>query len=341
MHLGTTTTRALIALVAVVAVAAVGLLVVSSRTKADAKSPAKENQMTFNKLSPEEERVIVHKGTELPFTGKYEHFSEAGTYTCKRCGAELFRSTDKFDAGCGWPAFDDAIPGAVTKSLDADGSRDEITCTRCGAHLGHLFEGERFTPKDARYCVNSISMNFTPASEASAPTGTQVSAATPAVKTETAYFAGGCFWGTEYFLQQAPGVVSAHVGYMGGHTQNPTYAEVCEHESGHAEAVEVVFDPSKTSYEALAKYFFEIHDPTQLNHQGPDYGDQYRSEVFYTSDAQKTTTEKLIGILKEKGYGVVTKVTKAGPFYVAENYHQNYYKNNGHEPYCHIYTKRF
>ena len=128
---------------------------------------------------------------------------------------------------------------------------------------------------------------------------------------------------------------------MGGHTDKPTYREVCEHGTGHAEAVEVVFDPSKTTYENVAKLFFEIHDPTQLDHQGPDYGNQYRSEIFYVDDMQKSTAEKLIGILKDKGYKVVTRVEKAGPFWVAEDYHQNYYKTNGHEPYCHMYTKRF
>jgi peptide methionine sulfoxide reductase msrA/msrB len=193
--------------------------------------------------------------------------------------------------------------------------------------LGHVFEGERFTSKNIRHCVNSISLDFIPAGAAHS--------------TETAYFAGGCFWGTEYLLQQQPGVVSTRVGFMGGTVKNVSYREVCDGTTGHAEVVEVVFDPTRTSYETLAKYFFEVHDPTQLNRQGPDIGDQYRSEVFYTSELQKQVTEKLIDILKAKGYTVVTKVSAAGAFYEAEKYHQDYYANNGKEPYCHVYQKRF
>jgi len=295
----------------------------------------KEQNVTYKELTPEETRVIVDKGTERPFSGKYYNFNEDGTYTCRRCGAELYRSKDKFDAGCGWPSFDDAVPGAVKRTLDADGHRIEITCARCGAHLGHVFEGEGFTPKNTRYCVNSISLGFEPA--AANPTA----ATMPTTSTQTAYFAGGCFWGTEYLLSQFKGVVSARVGYMGGHTDSPTYEQVCSGKTGHAETVEVEFDPAKVSYEEVAKYFFEIHDPTQVNRQGPDVGTQYRSEVFYVNDAQKKTAEKLIGILKDKGYDVATTVAPAGTFWAAEKYHQDYYAHNGKEPYCHIYQKRF
>jgi peptide methionine sulfoxide reductase msrA/msrB len=128
---------------------------------------------------------------------------------------------------------------------------------------------------------------------------------------------------------------------MGGHKDNPTYKQVCSGKTGHVEAVEVVFDPSKTDYEKVTKYFFEIHDPTQLNRQGPDIGEQYSSVVFYTSDSQKETTEKLIDILKTKGYDVVTKLLKADKFWPAEDYHQDYYEVRGGTPYCHVYTKRF
>ena len=282
---------------------------------------------TYNKLTPEEERVIVHKGTERPFTGKYYNFSETGTYVCRRCGAPLYRSSDKFDAGCGWPSFDDEIPGAVKRTPDADGQRVEITCARCGAHLGHVFEGEQFTSKDVRHCVNSISLDFVPASASTT--------------TQKAYFAGGCFWGTEHLLQQQKGVLAVKSGYMGGHKANPTYKEVCTGTTGHAETVEVEFDTSKTNFETLARYFFEIHDPTQEDRQGPDVGTQYRSAVFYTSPEQKEITLKLIGILKSKGYDVVTEVEPAGPFYLAEDYHQDYYEHTGKTPYCHIWQKRF
>jgi peptide methionine sulfoxide reductase msrA/msrB len=157
----------------------------------------------------------------------------------------------------------------------------------------------------------------------------------------TAIFAGGCFWGVEYYLQKAPGVISVTSGFTGGHVRNPSYKEVCTGTTGHAEAVRIIYDPDKTSYEKLLKLFLEIHDPTQLGGQGPDIGDQYRSEIFYQNDEQKKIAENNIAVLKAKGYKVVTAVTKASEFYQAEDYHQDYYFKNGKLPYCHVYTKRF
>ncbi|MCX6230143.1 MAG: bifunctional methionine sulfoxide reductase B/A protein [Bacteroidetes bacterium] len=282
--------------------------------------------MNYNKLTPEEENVIINKGTERPFTGKYYLTKDQGTYVCKRCNAPLYHSSDKFESSCGWPSFDDEIKGAVKRVLDADGHRTEIICAKCGAHLGHVFEGEGLTPKNIRHCVNSISMNFIPASDN---------------KTDTAIFAGGCFWGVEYFFQKEAGVISTEVGYIGGHTMNPSYKDVCGHNTGHAEAARIIFDPEKTSFEKLARLFFEIHDPTQMDRQGPDVGDQYRSEIFYMNPEQKEITEKLIKLLKDKGFKVVTKLTKATTFWKAEDYHQQYYEHKGNKPYCHGYTKRF
>ncbi len=160
-------------------------------------------------------------------------------------------------------------------------------------------------------------------------------------KTEKAYFAGGCFWGTEYYFQQSEGVLSTTVGYMGGEKDDPSYREVTTGRTGHAETVEVVYDPEKTSFETLARLFFEIHDPTQVNRQGPDIGNQYRSEIFYVDEEQKKTAEKLIDILKEKGYKVATKLSKADKFWKGEDYHQDYYMNKQSKPYCHFYTERF
>ncbi|MDD5677640.1 MAG: bifunctional methionine sulfoxide reductase B/A protein [Kiritimatiellae bacterium] len=307
----------------------------------------------MNQLTPREEDVIVHKGTEAPFTGKYNNFHGKGTYACRRCGTALYRSDSKFDSGCGWPSFDDEIPGAVRRQPDADRMCMEILCAKCGAHLGHLFSGERLTPKNTRHCVNSISLQFIPAEATSttnataAPTATRSSTPLtrstpdPAPGSETAIFAGGCFWGVEYYFKRAKGVLLTQAGYAGGHVDNPTYKQVCSGMTGHAEAVRITYDPGQTTYERMAKLFFEIHDPTQANRQGPDIGAQYRSIIFYQSPRQKAVAEKLIGFLKAKGYNVVTQVVPADTFWPAEDCHQQYYEKNGKTPYCHVYKKRF
>lgn len=155
------------------------------------------------------------------------------------------------------------------------------------------------------------------------------------------YFAGGCFWGVEYYFQDLKGVEDTKVGYMGGHTHNPTYEEVCSGKTGHAETLEITFDPEEISFQKLAKLFFEIHDPTQINRQGPDIGDQYRSVIFYTNDDQKETAINLINILENKGFDIATQVIEAGMFFEAEDYHQKYYSKKGATPYCHFRQKRF
>ncbi|OYT14685.1 MAG: peptide-methionine (S)-S-oxide reductase [Bacteroidetes bacterium 4572_77] len=158
---------------------------------------------------------------------------------------------------------------------------------------------------------------------------------------ETTYFAGGCFWGLEYFFKKEDGVISVESGYIGGEIENPTYNQLCSGSTGHAEAVKVVFDNEKVSYEKLAKLFFEIHDPTQIDRQGPDIGNQYRSDIFYTNEKQKEIADKLIMELIMKGYMISTETNKASTFYLAEEYHQDYYTKTGKKPYCHSYTKRF
>ena len=274
-------------------------------------------------LTPFETQVIINKGTERAFTGEYDKFFEAGTYNCKQCGAALYTSESKFNSGCGWPAFDSEIKGAVKHTTDKDGRRTEITCNNCGGHLGHVFMGEGFTSSNTRHCVNSVSLDF------------------KASKIKKAYFAGGCFWGVEYHLEKTPGVIEAVSGYMGGSTKNPSYKEVSYKNTGHIESVEVTYDSSKISYETLAKLFFEIHDPTQKNRQGPDRGLQYQSAIFYSSVAEKKTLIKLIEILRTKGYDVQTSLRLKTPFYKAEDYHQDYYAHKGSQPYCHAFTKRF
>jgi peptide methionine sulfoxide reductase msrA/msrB len=298
-------------------------LLLAAAPSADCAGEARK-KLDWKKLIPAEAHVIVHQGTEPPFSGVYTDMFAPGTYDCKRCGARLYASATKFHSGCGWPSFDEAIPGAVTSRPDADGVRTEIVCASCGAHLGHVFRGEGLTPKNTRHCVNSIAMAFVPAAE-------------PA----RAVFASGCFWGTEYQLKKLPGVISVRAGYSGGHKAHPTYKEVCTGTTGHVEAVEVTYDPALVSYEELARRFFETHDFTQVDGQGPDIGPQYRSVVFYADQAQKETAGKLIRLLTEKGYKVATRLEKAAVFWPAEAYHQDYYARTGGTPYCHLYRKIF
>jgi peptide methionine sulfoxide reductase msrA/msrB len=288
---------------------------------------AKEaNPMNFRTLTAEEERVIVRKGTERPFSGRFNDFSEEGIYTCRRCGAMLYRSDDKFDSGCGWPAFDDELPGAVKRVPDADGRRTEILCAHCGGHLGHVFTGEELTRKNVRHCVNSVSMDFVPLEDAAFG---------------EAIVAGGCFWGVEYWLKRLPGVFEAVSGYTGGQTEAPSYQDICAGGTGHAEAVRVVYDPVRLEYETVLRAFFEVHDPTQLNRQGPDVGDQYRSAVFYKDEQQRAVAQRLIDELRAAGYAVQTELSPAARFWPAEAYHQQYYDLRGREPACHRPVKRF
>ncbi len=280
--------------------------------------------MGYNKLSLEEEEVILHKGTERPYSGEYVNNKDFGLYICRRCNAPLYHSGDKFDSGCGWPSFDDAVAGAVLRLPDADGKRTEIVCANCGGHLGHVFEGEGFTEKNTRHCVNSISMKFV---EESNP---------PA----TAFFGGGCFWGVEDGFAKLSGVLDVVSGYMGGKTVFPSYEDVSSGNTGHAEVVRVFYDPSKVDYETLARFFFEIHDPTQLNRQGVDVGSQYRSVIYYTNDEQKQIAQKLKDILINKNYNVVTEILAAPAFFPAEGYHQDYTERTGRGG-CHLPVKRF
>ena len=279
-----------------------------------------------NSLPPNVLKIIRHQATEKPLTSQYEKTFQPGTYLCRGCGIALFRSYAKFNSGCGWPSFDDAIEGAIKEVPDPDGIRTEIQCARCGAHLGHIFEGEGLTKKNLRHCVNSISMTFTPEKE---------------TDTAKAYFAGGCFWGVEYHFEHKDGVISVVSGYMGGTSENPTYEKVCSGKTGHLEVVKVTYDPNKVSYEELAKFFFEIHDPTQPDGQGPDIGEQYKSAIFYSNDEEKRIAYKLIGTLEKKGYDVITRVLPVNKFWRAEDYHQDYYERRNQKPYCHIYKKIF
>lgn len=281
----------------------------------------------YGPLSAEEREILWNKGTEMPGSGKYVGFFGRGVYTCRNCGAPLYASDDKFNSGCGWPAFDGELPGAVKRRRDPDNvSGLEIRCAACDAHLGHVFTGERLTPRNLRHCVNSASLVFEPEN------GKRI---------QRAVFAGGCFWGVEQLMRQQPGVLAAVCGYTGGTIDFPAYRQVCSGKTGHAEAVEVFFDPAKTDFATLCRYFLEIHDPTQQDRQGPDVGKQYRSAIFYFDDAQKNTAATLLKSLRDKGYDVRTELVPFRRFWAAEPQHQNYYGRTGKTPYCHIWQKRF
>ncbi|MCA0402453.1 MAG: bifunctional methionine sulfoxide reductase B/A protein [Proteobacteria bacterium] len=278
-------------------------------------------------LTPLQKRIICHKATEYPNTGEYNEIMTKGTYLCRRCGLALFRAASQFHSGCGWPSFDEEIAGAVKTEPDSDGRRLEILCMRCDAHLGHVFTGEHFTHKNIRHCVNSASIDFV--------------ADTHVLDTEEAIVAGGCFWGVEHFLKKLPGVLKAESGYSGGITENPSYEQICQGNTGHYEVVRVIFDKAKIDYRQVIKRFFEIHDPTQRNGQGPDLGMQYQSAVFYYDEEQKNDTEKLISLLRRRGYDVATKLLSVQAYWPAEAYHQQYYDKHQKLPYCHRPEARF
>ncbi len=274
----------------------------------------------FAKLTKEEERILLRKGTEAPFSGEYDsHFAE-GFYLCRRCGAPLYRSQDKFRSGCGWPSFDDELPGAVKRMPDSDGRRTEIQCAGCGGHLGHVFAGERLTPKNTRHCVNSLSLRFVPAGR---------------LKTEEIVLGGGCFWCTEAVFRTLRGVLSVEPGYAGGALPDPTYEQVCSGKTGHAEVVRVEFHPETATLGRILSLFFRTQDPTTLNRQGPDEGTQYRSAIFYTGEAQGRAVRDFVKRAQaEYANPIVTEIRMLDRFYPAEDYHKDYFRKNPRQPYC-------
>jgi peptide methionine sulfoxide reductase msrA/msrB len=273
-------------------------------------------------LTPEQYRVLRQSGTERPFTGKYNDHYEDGTYVCGACGTSLFLSETKYDHGSGWPSFTAPVE---ERHIDyrEDRShgmvRTEVRCAVCGSHLGHVFD-DGPGPTGKHFCINSIALDFKPA-------GLTEEAKEAEMKKAT--FAAGCFWGVEDAFRKVRGVVSTRVGYTGGQTKNPTYREVCSDTTGHAESIEIIFDPSIVSYEELVEQFFGLHDPTQVNRQGPDVGTQYRSAIFYHDEDQKAAALKAIERLNHSGKfdrPVATQVLPATEFYEAEDYHQQYYQ---------------
>ncbi|GAA5189303.1 bifunctional methionine sulfoxide reductase B/A protein [Ferrimonas gelatinilytica] len=273
-------------------------------------------------LTEAERHVLQHKGTEPPFSGRFLFLSSKGTYCCRQCGAPLYHSDSKFDAGCGWPSFDDEEPGAIERRLDADGRRTEVLCQACGGHLGHVFEGEQLTEKNLRHCVNAQSLSFQP----KADEGQQV-----------AVFGGGCFWCLEALFQRVIGVSRVTSGYCGGTGEDAHYDRICHGQTDHIEVIQIQFDSAQVAFEQLLELFFDCHDPTSQDQQGADRGKQYRSVVFCQSDEQKRQLENYIHRLTEsKVYPrpIVTQIAGEAPFYPAEPEHQNYYRRHGDQPYC-------
>lgn len=284
-------------------------------------------------LTPEQYYILREKGTEKPFSGEFIFTKEKGTYKCAGCGEPLFKDDMKFESQCGWPSFDREITGGKiiqTEDVSLGMRRTEITCAKCGGHLGHIFE-DGPTETGKRYCVNSESLSFEPQKDMN-----------KAEKLETISLAGGCFWCIEALFEDLKGVKSVVSGYSGGNVANPTYKQVCTGKTGHAEVVQITFDHNIIAIEELLEVFFTLHDPTTLNRQGADVGTQYRSAIFYHNEKQKEISQKVIQTLnanKVFDKPIVTEVSAFKSFYKAENYHQEYYALNKEEPYCRAVIK--
>lgn len=295
------------------------------------------------RLTPLQFHVTQENGTEPPFQNAYWDEKREGIYVDVVSGEPLFSSRDKYDSGCGWPSFTrplDKARIAEQRDLSHGMARTEVRSTGADSHLGHVFEDG---PKDQgglRYCINSASLRFVPVEDLEREgLGAYLPLfGRPAPPTETVTLAGGCFWGMEDLFRRQPGVLETEVGYTGGATPDPRYEDVKTGRTGHAESIRIVFDPSRTSYEALLRFFFRMHDPTTPNRQGNDVGSQYRSAIFVHSQVQRRVAERVKAEVEASGFWkkpIATEIVPAGPWHRAEAYHQDYLAKNPGGYTCH------